>query len=195
MSTNQNIAIVGVGALGSHLALFARNWEGAVVLIDFDRIEQKNTMSQFHSRMGLGKNKAQALQQALQGLFGVRVGANPHKLSADNVEAVLGGSDLVIDCTDNAEAREIIQGWVREHEVPCLHGALSADGAFARVIWDEHFVADAEGEEGEATCVDGEHLPFYALAAAHLAGVTQRFLTTGERQSFQITPTNLIRLA
>jgi hypothetical protein len=41
--------------------------------------------------MGVGRNKAQAMQQAMQGLFGLRLQAIPHKLTADNVERLLGG--------------------------------------------------------------------------------------------------------
>ena len=189
------VVIVGVGALGSHLALLARNWGERLRLVDFDRVEQKNVQAQFHSRMGLGRNKAQALQQALQGLFALKVEALPRRLEDNNAAQLLGGAALVIDCTDNAEARRLIQGYVREHEVACLHVALSADGTFARVIWDEHFVADEEDEAGQATCEGGEQLAFFAMTAAVLAMAAQSFLAEGRRASFQLTPESLTRLA
>lgn len=189
------VVIVGVGALGSHLALLARNWEERLRLVDFDRVEQKNVQAQFHTRMGLGRNKAQALQQALQGMYGLKVESFPRRLEATNAAQLLGGSALVIDCTDNAGTRRLIQGFVREHGVPCLHGALSADGAFARVIWDEHFVADEEGEPGQATCEDAEQLPFFVLTASVLAMAAQRFLAEGIRASYQLTRESLTRLA
>ena len=190
----ETVVIVGVGALGSHLALLARNWKESLRLVDFDRVEQKNVQAQFHTRMGLGRNKAQALQQALQGMFGLKVESLPRRLEAHNVAQLLGGSVLVIDCTDNAETRRLIQSFVREREIPCLHAALSADGSFARVIWDEHFVADQEDEPGQATCEDGEQLPFFALTAAVLATAAQGFLAHGIRSSYQLTPGALTRL-
>ncbi len=189
------VVIVGVGALGSHLALVARNWDQRLRLVDFDRVEQKNLQAQFHTRMGLGRNKAQALQQTLHGLFGLKVESFPRRLAATNLAQLLGDAALAIDCTDNAEARGLIQGYVREHAVPCLHGALAADGAFARVIWDEHFIADEEGEPGQATCEDGAQLPFFALTAAVLALAAQGFLAGGTRASYQLTPETLTRLA
>ena len=192
---SKTVVIVGAGALGSHLALFARNWENPLRIVDFDKVEQKNTQAQFHSRMGLRRNKAQALQQGLQGLFGVKVEAVPHKLVKDNVAQLLSGAALVVDCTDNAAARRTIQDYVRANKIPCLHGALSADGSFGRVVWDEHFTADEEGQEGEATCEDGVTLPFFALAAAQVAVVAQKFLEDGARQSFQISPAGAVRLA
>jgi len=188
------IVIIGVGALGSHVALFLRNLEHTIRVVDFDKVETKNTLAQFHSKMGLRKNKSEALRQSLKGLFGTDVESRPYKLSIDNVNSLLDGADLVIDCTDNIEARNVIQGFVTDVGTPCLHGALSADGTFARIMWAEDFEADAEGEDGEATCVDGRHLPFFAAAAAYLAIEAQRFLETGKRRSIQLTPTGIIRL-
>jgi len=195
MSARKKVVVVGAGALGSHLVLFGRNWDCDLKVVDFDRIEQKNTQAQFHSKMGLRRNKAQALQQSLQGLFGRKIEAVPHRLTADNAEQLLGGADLVVDCTDNAQARRDIQALVRKAGVSCLHGALSGDGSFGRVVWDEHFREDEEGSEGEATCEDGEQLPFFALAAAQLAYEAQMFLSSGARRSFQITPAGAVRLA
>lgn len=188
--THRTVIVVGVGALGSHVVLLGRNWPVRLVLIDFDRVEQKNVLAQFHSRMGLGRNKAQALQQALNGLFGVRVEAVPHRLTSDNVAALLAGADLVLDCVDNASTRRVIQRFVQEHGVPCLHGALAADGSFARVVWTDAFTPD-EGTEGAATCEDGEHLPFIALVAAQLAATAQDFLTHGRQRSWHVHPGGL----
>jgi len=193
---DRQVVIIGAGALGSHLALLARNWGATICVVDFDRVEQKNTLAQFHSRMGLRQNKAQALQKALAGLFGVRIDAVPHKLTEDNAATLMEAAALVVDCTDNAEARRVIQRHVQAAGIPCLHGALSADGMFGRAIWDEHnFTADEEGERGQATCEDGQQLPMFVLVAAQLAVVAQRFLDTGQQQSFQISPSGIIRLA
>lgn len=189
------ITIVGAGALGSHVALLLRNLKHKIKIVDFDKVEMKNTLAQFHPKMGLRRNKAQALAQALQGMFSTMVEAVPHKLTKDNIDLILDHTDLVIDCTDNIAARNLIQGFAIDVDTPCLHGALSADGAFARIMWTEDFVADAEGEDGEVTCIDGEHLPFFAAAASYLAIEAQRFLGTGKKQSFQLTPAGLIRLA
>lgn len=189
------VVIVGVGALGSHVVLLARNWKAQLRVVDMDIVEQKNTQAQFHSKMSLRKNKAQAIQQIMNGLFGVKIDVIPNRLVDNNADQVLGGAVLVIDCTDNAAARRVIQKYVRKHGIPCLHGALSADGTFGRVVWDEHFVLDEEGKEGQATCEDGEQLPMFALTAAQITVSAQRFLKDGTRQSFQVMPTGIVRLA
>jgi len=189
------VVIVGTGALGSHLVLLARNWPHPLKVVDFDKVEQKNILSQFHTKMGLGRNKAQALQQAMQGMFGTKIEVVPHRLTPDNAQVILGGTALVIDCTDNAAARRTIQAFVRKEGIPCLHGCLSAAGDFARIVWDEHFKEDEEGTKGAATCEDGDNLPFHALAAAQIALNAQLFIKTGAKRSTMLTPSQSIRLA
>ncbi len=186
------IIIIGAGALGSHLVLFGRNWDVSFTVIDFDRVERKNVMSQFHTNMGAGRNKTVALQQSMQGLFGLRVATVPHKVTGENARNLLEGAELVVDCVDNLEARRAIQAAVRELAVPCLHGALAADGGYGRVMWDEVFEADADGSDGDATCEDGEHLPFICLVAARMATTIQQFLEDGRRESVHVHPGGVI---
>jgi len=186
------IVVVGVGALGSHFLLFARNIPAQFRIVDMDRVERKNVMSQFHTNMAVGKNKADALKQAMQGLFGIKIDAVPHRLTTDNVEQLLGGADLVVDCLDNGASRKIIQNYVRAKGIPCLHGALAPDGGFGRAVWSSNFVIDNESG-GVATCEDGAHLPFITIVASHLAFAVQRFLATGEQVNFNIFPGGVSR--
>lgn len=185
----KKIVIIGVGALGSHLVLLIRNLPGvSIKVIDMDRVETKNVMSQFHTKMGVGKNKAQALQQTLSGLFGIKVDAVPHRLTVDNVDALLGGADLVVDCLDNAASRQVVQDYVRKKGIACLHGALDPDGQFGRSVFDEMFVIDHEGTVGAATCEDGRHLVFIARASSYLADSVQKFIEKGKKVGYQIHP-------
>lgn len=188
----KQIVIVGLGALGSHVAQALRNLKQGLKLVDFDRVEQKNTLAQFHSNMSLRRNKAQAMQQALQGLWGVKVEVVPHKLTDDNARQLLGGSALVIDCTDNIAARACMMKFCREAGIPLLHGAMSADGSFARVIWTDWFKPDAESGDG-ATCEDGENLPFHLLAGSTIAVAAKTFLSKGTKTNFDITPSGVVR--
>jgi molybdopterin/thiamine biosynthesis adenylyltransferase len=181
----KTITIVGVGALGSHVAQFLRN-TAKLRVIDFDRVEQKNVLSQFHARSSLGRAKVVALQQTLAFLFGTKIDVVPHQLVDGNAQQLLGNAELVVDCLDNFDARTVIQRFVRNHGVPCLHGALAADGSFGRVIWDEEFSIDGEHAAGAATCEDGAHLPLIGLVACYVARAAQEFLATGQRLGFAV---------
>lgn len=183
------VVVVGVGALGSHVVQLGRSLPVQWKVIDDDRIEAKNLLAQFHTRMGVGKNKAQALQQAMQGMFGVAIDAIPHRLTADNTEALLGDADLVVDCLDNAESRALIQQFVRTRAIACVHGALAPGGELGRVVWDHLFVIDSESTPGQQTCEGGEHLAFIAQTAATLAQAIAIYVSDRRQISTQLLPT------
>jgi molybdopterin/thiamine biosynthesis adenylyltransferase len=188
----KNVTVIGAGALGSHLILLLRN-EAVMKVIDYDRVEQKNVLAQFHGKPSVGKSKTQSLQQGMQFLFGVKLTTIPHRLTSENVKELLGGSDLVVDCLDNAESRIVVQEFVRKANIPCLHGAMAADGVFGRVVWDANFVIDSEGIAGAPTCENGEHLPFIGIVSALLARAAQEFLKTGKKIGYEFHPGGVIR--
>lgn len=184
-------AIVGVGALGSHAALLLRN-ESDLTVVDFDRIEAKNVLSQFHGRPNVGKNKAEAFKHTMHFMWGLKIHSVPHRLWSDNTR-ILDTADLIVDCVDNAGTRKVIQEYARKRSVACLHGALAADGQFGRVVWDERFVIDDEGEVGAATCEDGEHLPFISIVSGYIAKAAQTYLKTGKKIGFEVNPGGVVR--
>ena len=188
------IVIIGIGALGSHLVQFIRNEKVDIKVIDFDRVEQKNVMSQFHGKPGVGKNKVDALKQTMDFLFKRNLQIVSHKLVENNVNALMKDATLVVDCLDNGTSRALVQAYVRAHGLPCLHGALAPGGEFGRSIWDEQFVIDSEAGAGAATCEDGEFLPFIALTAAYMARSVQLFLKDGKKIGFSISPIGVVAI-
>lgn len=185
-------AIVGCGSLGSHCALLLRN-EAALRLIDFDRVEAKNLMSQMHGKIGVGKNKALALDGLLRLTFDIRSIITTTKLTVDNADAVLKGADIVIDACDNADGRRACQVGARAVDVPCLHGGLAANGEYGMVRWDDDFIV-SDASAGVPTCENGEHLPFNAQVAGWMAMAAQRYLRAGEKRGFAVTPTGVMVL-
>lgn len=186
--------IVGVGALGSHLVQFIRNEKVDIRIIDFDRVEQKNVMSQFHGKPGVGKNKVAALQQTMDFLFKRNLQVVGHKLVENNIDVLMKDATLVVDCLDNGASRKLVQDYVRKHKLPCLHGALAPGGEFGRSVWDEQFVIDSELGAGAATCEDGEFLPFIALTAAYMARSIQLFLKDKKKVGFSISPFGVVAI-
>jgi molybdopterin-synthase adenylyltransferase len=182
----KKVIIVGIGALGSHVTQLLRN-VAELHLIDFDTIEYKNVLSQFHSKTGVGKTKTASLQQTMNFLFGTKVTVIGHKLVKNNVDQLLNGADLLIDCLDNAEARRIVQEYSQTHNIPCLHGGLAADGIFGVSLWDNNFQIQ-DGKTGLPTCENGDQLPFIALVSAYIAISAKEFLINNKKYGFMISP-------
>lgn len=181
------VLFCGVGALGSTAAVLCRNLSWQLAFADFDRVESKNLLAQAFVKQSVGKNKAEALKLQLSNLWGVKSEAFGVRIVADNVEALCGGADLLVDCFDNAESRRILSGFARRSGKPCVHAALSGDGSFGLVRWEERFAPDAEDQEGQATCEGGEHLPLIGLLAATLARTIQDFVKGQERRDSMVT--------
>ncbi len=191
------IRVCGVGALGSYFVQFVRNTDKNISIIDFDSVESKNTLSQFHGITSLRKNKTLALSQLMHFLFKKKLDTFPVRLTKDNLKELLGAKDsttVVVDCFDNADSRILIQDYVRKNNIPCIHGGTSADGSFARIMWDEHFTIDREAKVGQPTCEDGAHLPFLGITGAYMAKAVLEFIQNGKKVNYQIHPNGVQKI-
>ncbi|MFY2556700.1 HesA/MoeB/ThiF family protein [Corallococcus terminator] len=186
------ILFCGVGAIGSQAALLCRNLEATLVFVDFDRVESKNLLAQAHVKPSVGKNKAEALKLQLLNLHGVKTESFGVRVTRDNVAALCGGADLLVDCFDNQDSRQLLSDFARGAGKPLVHGAVSADGTFGLVRWDERFVPDAEDTAGQATCEGGAHLPLLGLLAATLARSVQDFAKQGVKRDALVNLSSVV---
>ena len=183
----RRIVFCGVGALGSTAAWFCRNLDAQLALVDFDRVESKNIAAQSFVKASIGKNKADALKAQLLTFFGVKVEAFGVRLAETNVEALCGNADLIVDAFDNQKSRLVLSAFARSKSKALVHAALSGDGTFGLVRWDERFAPDAEDHEGQATCEGGEHLPLIGSLGSALARVVQDYCKDGTRRDVMVS--------
>jgi hypothetical protein len=181
------IVFCGVGAVGSTAAWLCRNLDAELAFVDFDRVESKNLLAQCFVKASVGKNKAEALKLQLSNFHGVKCEAFPVRLEAHNAEVLLARADLAVDAFDNRASREVLSSWARRTGKSLVHAAISADGTFGIVRWDQRFAPDAEDVAGQATCEGGEHLPFIGQVGAALARCIQDFARAGAQRDVMIT--------
>jgi molybdopterin/thiamine biosynthesis adenylyltransferase len=180
------ILFCGVGALGSTAVWFCRNVDAQLALVDFDRVESKNVMAQAFVKASIGKNKADALRAQLLTFFGIKADAFGVRVSETNVEALCASADLIVDAFDNAKSRRILSDYARGKGKRLVHAALSRDGTFGIVRWDERFEPDEEDKEGQATCEGGEHLPLIGVLGSSLARVIQDYVKDGTQRDVMV---------
>jgi molybdopterin-synthase adenylyltransferase len=180
------IVFCGVGALGSTTAVLCRNLDATLVFIDFDRVESKNLLAQAFVKQSVGKNKAEALKAQLLNFHGVKAEAFGVRLTRDNAAQLCAGAGLLVDCFDNAESRRILSEHARAASTPLVHAAVSGDGTFGIIRWDERFTPDPEDHAGQATCEGGEHLPLLGLLDGALARTIQDFVKAGVRRDSMV---------
>jgi molybdopterin/thiamine biosynthesis adenylyltransferase len=131
-------AICGAGAIGSNLAeTLVRQGASRLRAIDHDRVEEHNIGTQIYDHFDIGQSKADALRKHLFRAAGVEIDAVRKELTAGNARVLLKDSDIIIDCFDNTQSRQIVQDHARGTDSSTLHVGLSAD--YGEVIWDGQY--------------------------------------------------------
>jgi adenylyltransferase/sulfurtransferase len=127
------VAVVGCGAIGaSTCTLLARAGIGTLRIIDRDYVETSNLQRQLlfdeeDARQSLPKAEAAARKLAT---INAEVGVEPYvKDLTTQTVSLLGGADLIVDCTDNFETRYLINDFAIQNRVPWIYAA--AVGSYA----------------------------------------------------------------
>ena len=110
------VAIVGLGGLGSNVALWlARLGVGQLLLYDFDKVELSNLNRQYYFLEDVGQYKATALLRHLKAV-------NPYgnycsrvvRLTEDNLAELLGEAHIVCEALDKPDAKALLVNGVLE---------------------------------------------------------------------------------
>ena len=134
------VAVIGCGALGSVVAMtLVRAGVGFVRIIDRDVPELSNLPRQVlfdEADVVAGVPKAAA---AAAHLRGINSAAEIEPVIADltpaNAATLLGGVDVIVDGTDNFEARFIVNEFACRHGIPWVYGgAIGSEGRVMVVL-------------------------------------------------------------
>jgi len=108
---NAKVLIVGAGGIGAPAAMYlAGAGVGKIGIIDKDIVEESNLHRQIiHSNAKLGVNKARSARSAvLEFNPHVKVEIYEEWLSQENAQSVVQDYDIVLDASDNAIARYLV---------------------------------------------------------------------------------------
>ncbi|AEK73360.1 hypothetical protein GQS_07310 [Thermococcus sp. 4557] len=129
------VAVVGVGGLGSPVAYYlAAAGIGRLLLIDEQEPELSNLNRQIlHWEEDIGRNpKPISAKWKLERFNSdIEIETFVGRLSEENIDGVLEGVDVVVDCLDNFETRFLLDDYARRNRVPLVHGAV--EGTFGQV--------------------------------------------------------------
>jgi len=122
------VAIVGCGATGSAIAsLLARAGVGTLRIIDRDYVETSNLQRQsLFDEADAAESLPKAIAAARKiAAFNSQVLVEPQvaDLTPSNIEALLAGSALVLDGTDNFETRYLLNDFAVSRLVPWIYTA------------------------------------------------------------------------
>jgi len=127
---NATVTVTGVGAIGSAVAdLLARAGVGRLRIIDFDHVELDNLQRQclYDEKDALnGRLKIEAARDRIQSINSEIVcDAIPHRIDSGNVNALIDGSDVLVDAVDCFDTRRIVCRAAVHAGIPWIYGAVA----------------------------------------------------------------------
>jgi adenylyltransferase/sulfurtransferase len=161
-------AIVGCGALGSHIAAhLARAGVGHLVLADRDFVEWHNLPRQAlydEADAAAGMPKAVAAARRLRRINSqVQIEEHVTDVNADTVEELIRGADVVLDGADNFEVRYLLNEACVKQGIPWVYGGvLGTYGLTAAIL---------PGETPCLRCLLGPMPPPASVPTCETAGV------------------------
>ena len=121
------VLIVGVGGLGSPIALYlAGAGVGCLGLVDDDSVSISNLQRQvLYSEEELGKPKAVCASQRLTSLNSeIETRHYSARLTAENADRIIQEYDIVVDGCDNFDTRYLINDICIKQGKPYVYGAI-----------------------------------------------------------------------
>ena len=123
------IGIVGLGSVGSMVAeALARTGFGNIVLIDFDKVEEKNLDRLMNVReKDIGKNKVDVIAREIRHsgtATNVKVDAVPLSIYDEDAYRMALDCDVLFSCVDRPHPRQILNFIAYAHCIPVIDGGI-----------------------------------------------------------------------
>jgi len=123
---NSKVLIVGLGGLGSPVALYlAAAGVGELILLDDDAVDLSNLQRQIiHDQAGIGLAKVASAAMRIEAINpDIKVQQIGKRLLKEQLAEQITGVDLVVDCTDNFATRYLINELCVVAAKPLVSGA------------------------------------------------------------------------
>lgn len=141
---NAKVLIIGMGGLGSPAAMYlAAAGVGSLLLCDFDSLEVSNLQRQIGYQTGdIGGAKVELMKHRLA-MLNPEIRVRTVNVEMDEAQLLmeLMMVNLVLDCTDNMDSRQMINGACVKAKVPLIVGAaIRFEG---QLMFFDHHQADS----------------------------------------------------
>jgi molybdopterin/thiamine biosynthesis adenylyltransferase/rhodanese-related sulfurtransferase len=118
---------IGAGGLGSPALLYlAAAGVGTIGIVDFDVVDLSNLQRQIvHTNDRVGRKKVESAAETVRALNpDVKVVPHEEMLTADNVERIIAGYDVILDGTDTFETRYILNDAAVKAGITVVHASV-----------------------------------------------------------------------
>jgi molybdopterin-synthase adenylyltransferase len=174
----KNVLIVGLGGLGCIVANLLSRLKINLTLVDFDVVSSSNLERQIlYDKDDLSKKKVVIAKKKLEQFTNIKI--IDDGITKDNIARIIPkDTDLVIDCTDNAPSRLILNDYCKKHRINWIYSAavgsigaiyfVKPEGPCYRCINQE--------KSGETSCDIGVLSSLVVMIASMTANIAVNYL-------------------
>lgn len=126
---DKRVAIIGVGTIGSHLALTLARMGVALTLYDHDTIEEHNLATQSYGAADIGKLKVNAVKDQIEAMGVLTCEVVPNQFTSDSDDQrsfIKETYAMVVSCVDSIDARREIASHLPD-SIPVHDGRVGAE--------------------------------------------------------------------
>lgn len=162
------VLVIGAGGLGSSvLYLLAASGIGKIGIVDFDKVDLSNLHRQtIHFSSDVGKSKVDSAREKINEINpDVEVVTFDMKLTEENIEKMLEGFDVVVDCLDTFKDKFLVNDYCLKLNKKLIHaGAVGYEGQLLTIVPGKsislrELFLDEVPSDLRATCRDVGVLP------------------------------------
>lgn len=121
------VLLIGAGGLGSPAGLYlAAAGVGTIGIVDSDVVDATNLQRQIlHNSERLGRSKVASARETINALNpDVTVVGYEERLTAENIDRIIAGYDVIVDGADNFPTRYLLNDASVKHRIPLVHGSI-----------------------------------------------------------------------
>lgn len=187
----KNLLLCGAGSAGANsIMIMIRDIPEIqkIVIIDFDKIEERNLNTQPWKPSHVGEHKCDVLDELISDFgscnskfYNKRINDIRELLDIIQKESI----DVVMDCFDNVSSRNMVAEACLMAKTDCIHIGFAPEGSWL-VQWDNRWVPMIESSEENRVdiCELQGAYAFLVKVSAYASISMNLFAKDGKKQSF-----------
>ncbi|MGV8171608.1 MAG: HesA/MoeB/ThiF family protein [Candidatus Woesearchaeota archaeon] len=178
---DKTVLIVGIGGLGCTVANLLARLGINLVLVDYDVVRPSNLERQIlFDKDDLSKKKVIVAKKKLEQFTNIKI--IDDNLTEKNVDDIITKDiDLIIDCTDNVQARLVLNRFCKKNKINWIYSAAVCNvGAIFFVKQDGPcYECIQQDKKGETSCDVGVLNSLVVMVASMTVNVAVNYLVNG----------------
>jgi adenylyltransferase/sulfurtransferase len=178
---DKTVLIVGVGGLGCTIANLLARIGINLILVDYDVVSQSNLERQIlFDKEDLSKKKVVVAKKKLEQFANIKI--IDDGITKDNIAKIISKNiDLVIDCTDNAPTRLIINDYCKKNNINWIYSAAVCNIGAIYFIDNKNnspcYRCINQEKSGETSCQIGVLNSLVVMIASMSVNIAVNYLT------------------